>query len=137
MFFFPSSSSSCLAYNGDTVASTAGAVSENVDFPLTEVNILLGAEITRDGHAVEVAERFDHVRILNGPHVQQQDERGEQDGGKRQRDADQDQLAPTVVHAHRDKRQECVGEQSARNEPNFELLFIYYSRTVFKKKLKM
>lgn len=53
-----------------------------VDFTFTEMNVLLGAEITRDGHAIEVAERLDHARILDGPHVQQQDERGEQYGGQ-------------------------------------------------------
>lgn len=78
-------------------------LSENVDFPLAKVNVLLCAEIARDGHAVEVAERLYDARILDGPHVEEQDECGEQDGGQRQRHADQQQLPPAVVHAHRDE----------------------------------
>ena len=45
--------------------------SEYVDFSLAEMNVLLGAEITRDGHAIEVAERLDDAGILNGPHVEE------------------------------------------------------------------
>ena len=46
-------------------------VSEDVDFSLAEVDVLLGAEIPRDGHAVEVAERLDDAGILDGPHVEE------------------------------------------------------------------
>lgn len=96
--------------------------SEYVDFSLAEMNVLLGTEITRDGHAIEVAERLDDAGILNGPHVEEQDECGEQDGGQRQSHGNQRQLSPAVVHAHRDERKESVREQSARNEPVFIFL---------------
>lgn len=48
-----------------------GDISENVDFSFAKMNVLLGAEIARDGHAVEVTERLDDARILNGPHVEE------------------------------------------------------------------
>ncbi len=48
-----------------------GVSSEDVDFPLAKVDVLLGAEIARDGHAVEVAERLDDAGILDGPYVEE------------------------------------------------------------------
>ena len=39
---------------------------------LVEMNVLLGAEVARDGDAVEIAQRLDDGRILNWPHVEQQ-----------------------------------------------------------------
>lgn len=101
----------------EMAAHTRPSVSRDVDLALVEVDVLLGAKVARQRHAVEVAERGDDARILDGPHVEEQDERREQDGGQRQRDADQHQLATPVVHAHGDERQERVGQQSTRNEP--------------------
>lgn len=68
------------------------------------MDVLLGAKITRDGHTVEVAERLNDTGILDGPDVEQEDQRGEQDCAKCHSDANQHQLAPTVVNPYRDER---------------------------------
>lgn len=81
------------------------------------MDVLLGAKVPGDGHAVEVAQRLNDARVLDGPDVEEEDEGGEQDGAQGEGDADEDQLAPPVVHAHRDEGEEGVGEQSARDEP--------------------
>lgn len=88
--------------------STLSSSENVVDFSFTEMNVLFGAEIARDRDAIEVTKRLDHSRILDGPHIQEQNQRGEQDGGQCQCHADQHQLPSSVVHSDRDERQESV-----------------------------
>ena len=68
------------------------------------MDILFGAEIARDWNAVEVAQSLDDTRILDGPNVEKQHERREQDGGESKRYTDEHQLASPVVHTDRDER---------------------------------
>ena len=81
------------------------------------MDVLLGAKVARERNAVEVAERLDDGRVLDGPHVEQQQQRRQQGQRQDQRRADQRQLAAPLVRAHRDERQERVRQQSARYEP--------------------
>ena len=90
--------------------------SSDADLALVKMNVLLGAKVARDGHAVEVAQRLDDARVLDGPNVKEEDQSGEQDSAQGQGDADEDQLAPSIVHAHRDEGQESVRQEPARDE---------------------
>ena len=80
------------------------------------MNILFCAKITREGDTIEIAERLDDTRVLYGPDVEEEDECGEENGGQRERDANEEELASSVVHADRDERQEGVRQETARDE---------------------
>jgi hypothetical protein len=77
------------------------------------MNVLFCAKVTREGHTIEISECLDDTRILNGPDVKEEDKRGEKNGGQCERDPNEDKLAPPIVHADRDERQEGVRQETA------------------------
>ena len=52
----------------------------DADFALVEMDVLLGTEIPCYGDAVEVAQHLNNTGILNGPHIEEQHQGGQQDG---------------------------------------------------------
>ncbi len=56
-------------------------LSSDADLSFVKVNVLFCAKVAREGHTVEISECLDDTRILNGPDVEEEDERGEENGG--------------------------------------------------------
>lgn len=78
-----------------------------------EVNVLLRAEVLRQGYAVEVVA---DLTFVHGNDVEEDDERAEDDARGEEADPDEGDLLGPVVRAERDERQERVRQQEPEDE---------------------
>ena len=80
---------------------------------LSQVNVLLTAEVLGDGDAVEV---LADLAVMDGRDVEEKDETDEDEHGGDEADPEEDQLSSPVVDPEGDKGHDGVGDEETKDE---------------------